>query len=304
MRYKLICFSILVLPLAVMIGLAQLDAPVVIPVTSHTLASDEDLAQPDTGFFGTGEMFDGIAVVYDINNWIMSLGKDQEWRRTLVNDCLKVTEGDVVLDLATGSADVAILAAENVGERGKVLGVDPSVGMLTIGQSKILADPRWPRGKIQLHVGNAENLTKVAPLPEMEPLGVESIADNSVDKIAMSFGIRNVKNRFVALKEMKRVAKNSDTSRVCIMEFNIPDASLGPVSFIARYFIEMVIPMIGYISNVGQSKPNEYQYLVESITNFPSPEKFSRIMYRAGLTVESVTHIAYGAVQVYSARVQ
>jgi len=309
MRCKFLCLALLGLPLALLLGLrTQLNVPVVIPVTSHSVASDEDLKQPDAGFFGTGEMFDKIASVYDINNRLMSLGADQDWRRTLVNDCLQVADGDVVLDLATGTADVALLAAEKLPNKGKVFGVDPSIEQLKVGQSKIHADPQLPRERIQLLVGDAQNLTKVSPLPGAEPFGVKSIESDSVDKIAMSFGIRNVKNRLAALKEMYRVLKKTKVSRVCIMEFNIPDPSLGPLSYVARYFIESLIPVIGSVSQILSSatpqSSHEYQYLAQSIESFPSPEKFSRIMYRAGLVVESVTHLSYGAVQVYSARVQ
>lgn len=130
---------------------------------------------------------------------------------------LRVT--DRVLDLATGTADVALLAAEELRRKGltpseeamyagqpPVLGVDPSANMLALGREKVAA--RGLGGVVTLALGDAQALEGVAP--------------NSVDKIAMSFGIRNVEDRVAALKEMARVLRKRPESRVGILEFQLP----------------------------------------------------------------------------------
>eukprot|EP00397_Hematodinium_sp_SG-2012_P059484 GEMP01076298.1.p1 GENE.GEMP01076298.1~~GEMP01076298.1.p1 ORF type:complete len:228 (+),score=46.64 GEMP01076298.1:349-1032(+) len=227
---------------------------------------------------------------------MMSLGEDQGWRHTLMNDCLQVRESDVVLDLATGTADVAILAAAKIGS-GKVIGVDPSIEMLRIGQVKV-EKAGLP---VALYFGDAQNLTTVSPLPESKALGMQGIADGSVDKISIAFGIRNVKDRLRALKEMRRVLKRNENSRVCILEFNLPDPNVGFVHKLARFFIVNALPTIGYIAS-DFKRGAEYKHLLRSIEDFPAPDVFAAIINRAGLQAESITHMSYGSVQLYAAK--
>ncbi|KAH8047276.1 2-octaprenyl-6-methoxy-1,4-benzoquinone methylase [Aureococcus anophagefferens] len=121
---------------------------------------------------GTGQMFNRIARRYDLANKFMSLGMDQGWRRGLVA-ALELAPSDRVLDLATGTADVAILE----GAAGPaVLGVDPSANMLAIGRTKVAA--AGLDGTVELALGDATDL--------------EHLADGGFDKISISFGIRNI----------------------------------------------------------------------------------------------------------------
>merc|ERR1711862_328745 len=116
---------------------------------------------------GSGKMFDKIAFAYDLGNRWMSLGLDQFWRKTMINECLRLNPDDKVLDLATGTADVALLVGARLRELSggqakaspSVFGVDPSVGMLQHGVQKIRASGF--ADLIHLHEGDAQNLTAV-----------------------------------------------------------------------------------------------------------------------------------------------
>lgn len=296
MRWTL-CLAIVSIPVAVIVGIILFDHP-----RKHTgpyvrEALDSELQQTKTeNYAGSGNMFDGIASFYDIANRIMSVGQDMSWRRVLVDDCLQIMEGDAVLDLATGTADVALLAATKVGSSGSVLGIDPSVKMLRIGQEKV-DKSKLP---IRLHVGDAQDLTTVTPLSDTVEGNLQGVSNKTIDKISMAFGIRNIDDRFRALQEMRRVLKDHRTSRVCILEFSLPDPNDGILQSLATSFVERAVPLFGYVASLGKGSA-EYDGLARSIKNFPSSDVFAAIMTRAGFKVESVTHMAHGVVQLYSA---
>lgn len=145
----------------------------------------ENLGSSDSGDagLGSGAMFDAIASRYDITNKVISLGSDSAWRNALINS-LDLSDGDRCLDLATGTADVAIMMAQHLDSL-SVDGVDPSFNMLEIGRRKVSAAALDRR--IVLTLGDAQNLS--------------SVHSAFYDKVSMSFGIRNVPNRTAALKE-------------------------------------------------------------------------------------------------------
>jgi demethylmenaquinone methyltransferase/2-methoxy-6-polyprenyl-1,4-benzoquinol methylase len=267
-------------------------------------------ADTDSVSFGSGKMFDKIAFAYDIGNRWMSLGLDQFWRKTLLDDCMQLRPGDRILDLATGTADVAMLvgsrlkelASVNPATDAAVVGVDPSREMLRKGVEKIrgsgLAD------FVHLHQGDAQNLTTVESVmgEPLTPGALPGLTASSLDKISMAFGIRNVPDRGLALREMARVLRKNSDSRVCILEFSLPDGS-SSLSKIAQVFIQQVIPLIGKIATLGRGGA-EYEYLERSIVEFPGPKEFASQMTQNGLPVENITSFAFGSVQLYSAFVR
>jgi demethylmenaquinone methyltransferase/2-methoxy-6-polyprenyl-1,4-benzoquinol methylase len=227
--------------------------------------------------FGSGKMFDKIAKFYDMGNRFMSLGQDQKWRIALLREAA-VTPDDAVLDLATGSADVAI-AAREVFRCKSVIGLDPSVEMLNVGRMKT----KHLTG-IQLVEGDAQSMPQ--------------FRDGQFDKITMSFGIRNVSDRVRALSEARRLLKLSSSSRLAIMEFSAPQQS-SIVGKAARLFVRHVVPLIGsLITNASE----EYQYLEESIFKFPSPADFAAIIESCGFDMVSISSLAAGVVNIYIAR--
>ena len=228
--------------------------------------------QNDLGF---GSMFDRIADHYDIANRVMSLGLDRGWRVRMVG-ALELVSTDVALDLATGTADVALLEGR-VSRR--VLGVDPSEKMLAVGRKKIAAAKL--DDSIRLEVGDATSLL--------------ALQNETFDKISMAFGIRNVPNLDAALSEMRRVAK--DNATLVILEFAMPeDNILAPV---ARFFINHLVPRIGAL--LSGAKWTEYRHLQESIAKFPKPHDFANIMRHNKWDVSHIEFLAFGSVALYLA---
>ena len=229
--------------------------------------------------FGSGKMFDKFAQYYDMGNRFMSLGQDQSWRRALLQEA-EVCSSDDLLDLATGSADVAIAASQLFGAK-SVIGLDPSVQMLKVGRTKV---EELKIENVQLVEGDAQ------AMPEFQK--------ERFDKITMSFGIRNVPDRTKALMEMRRVIRNNANSRLAIMEFSAPPDGtiLGKV---ARLFVRHVVPFIG---GVITSAIEEYQYLEESIFKFPSPTEFAETIESCGFEMVRTVPLAAGVVNIYIAK--
>lgn len=223
---------------------------------------------------GSGHMFDAIADRYDLVNRVLSLGMDQSWRRRAVR-ALGLGPGATVLDLATGTADLAILIAQMTPES-RVIGVDPSPGMLSVGRRKVEA--AGLEGRVDLREGDAQSL---------------DLADRSVDAITMAFGIRNVPDRPLALREMARVTR--DGGRVAILELSEPRE--GPMGALARFYVRGIVPRVGGTL----SGKREYRYLQESIAAFPPPAEFADTMRASGLAVVDVTPLMFGASVLYVA---
>ena len=222
---------------------------------------------------GSGEMFDGIAPRYDLLNRVLSLGLDQGWRRRAVS-ALDLSPGATVLDLATGTGDLAVALVK--AGAAKVIGVDPSQGMLAVGRRK--AQALGLDGRIDLRIGDAQRL---------------EIEDASVDAVSMAFGIRNVPDRLRALREMARVTRRG--GRIAILELNEPRR--GVMSKLARFHIHTLVPVVGgAISGV-----DEYRYLQDSIAKFPPPDEFTATMRSAGLRVLAVEPLTLGVVCLFVA---
>jgi demethylmenaquinone methyltransferase / 2-methoxy-6-polyprenyl-1,4-benzoquinol methylase len=221
---------------------------------------------------GSGAMFDAIAKRYDLLNRLLSLGIDQRWRRLTVAALGAAGTGQV-LDLATGTADLAILIAEQ-STAARVSGVDPSERMLEIGRTKV--ERLGLSGRITLSVGEAEHLP---------------FADASFDAATIAFGIRNVPNRLAGLRELARVTRPG--GRIAILELSEPRKGLlGPL---ARFHVHTVVPWLGSLL----SGAKEYRYLQRSIAAFPPAAEFAKTMHEAGLDVLEVTPLTFGVAHLY-----
>jgi demethylmenaquinone methyltransferase/2-methoxy-6-polyprenyl-1,4-benzoquinol methylase len=217
-------------------------------------------------------MFDGIAERYDLVNRVISLGIDQSWRKKTVKS-LELSAGGRVLDLATGTGDLAIMVAETHPDL-TVVGVDPSAKMLEVGQKKVT------------EAGLAERLT--LELGDAQALRFE---DSSFDGLCIAFGIRNVPDRLQGLREMARVTRPG--GRVAILELSEPRGGvLGPL---ARFHVHSVVPTIGALL----SGRREYHYLQKSIAAFPPAAEFEAMMVEAGLRIVSSTALTFGVCHLY-----
>ncbi len=224
---------------------------------------------------GSGAMFDRIAGRYDTLNRLLSLGVDQGWRRRTVS-ALSLGSGACVLDLATGTGDLAIAIARSRSDV-RVVGLDPSAGMLAVGAEKLHRLELDER--VELVEGDAEEL----------PFDADRF-----DGVSIAFGIRNVPDRSRALREMARVTRPD--GRVAILELGEPEGSiLGPL---ARFHVHRVVPTLG----AWLSGADEYRYLERSIAAFPPREEFAELMRQAGLEVLSVEPLTFGVCTLYVAR--
>jgi len=236
-------------------------------------------AHPDevlpTAAFGSGAMFDRIAARYDTLNRILSLGIDRRWRRLAVR-ALALPPAARVLDLATGTADVALEVLRQHPDA-RVLGLDPSLRMLAIGRRKVRRAGH--ERSAELLFGDAQDLP---------------YADRSFDGVAIAFGIRNVPDRSRALAEMARVTKRE--GRVAILELMEPRA--GSFAPLARAFVQTLVPRVGALL----SGAPEYRYLQRSMAAFPAPEAFAEAMRQAGLEPLETRPLTHGVVCLFVAR--
>ena len=223
---------------------------------------------------GSGEMFDRIAARYDFLNRVMSLGMDRSWRNATAK-ALKLKPGHRVLDLATGTADLALEIASRDPSL-VVVGLDPSTQMLEVGRRKVTRSAYAKQ--IELVEGDAQALP---------------FENQSFDGVCIAFGIRNVPNRLQALREMVRIVRPG--GRVCVLELSEP--SEGFFGTMARFYVHVVVPRLGS----WLSGEREYRYLQQSIAAFPKAEDFAAVMREAGLDVLAIDRLGFGACHLYVA---
>jgi len=219
------------------------------------------------------DMFDNIAPKYDVLNRVLSLKIDVLWRNTLVK-WMKNDQPQEVLDVATGTGDLAITIEKGTGS--KVVGLDLSQQMLNVGVIKI--KKLKLDGKISMQKGDAENLP---------------FEDNRFDAVSVAFGVRNFENLTKGLAELRRVVKENKS--VYILEFSKVEGFLGP--FYMFYF-KNILPAIGRLV----SKDNRaYTYLPDSVNAFPFGEKMRQILLDTGFKKVEYKKLSLGIATIYKA---
>ncbi|AZA54279.1 bifunctional demethylmenaquinone methyltransferase/2-methoxy-6-polyprenyl-1,4-benzoquinol methylase UbiE [Chryseobacterium sp. G0201] len=219
------------------------------------------------------DMFDNIAPKYDLLNHVLSMKIDVLWRNTLVN-MMKKDNPQEVLDVATGTGDLAITIEKGTGA--KVIGLDLSQQMLNVGVIKI--KKLKLDGKISMQKGDAENLP---------------FEDNRFDAVSVAFGVRNFENLTKGLAELRRVVK--DNKSVYILEFSKVEGFLAP--FYMFYF-KNILPAIGRLV----SKDNRaYTYLPDSVNAFPFGEKMRQILLDTGFKKVEYKKLSLGIATIYKA---
>lgn len=204
------------------------------------------------------ELFDGIAPKYDALNHLLSFNIDKIWRRK-TSLLVAKHQPDTILDLATGTADLAIaLAKQN--PQAHIIGMDISEKMMDIGKTKITQ--RGLENQIELRYGDA------ALLP---------FDDSSFNAVTVAFGVRNFDDREAGLREMTRVCREGGL--VVVLEFSHPKSALVKASY--RWYSRRWIPIIG---RKVSKHPNAYSYLPSSVEAFPSVEDFKKMLEQAGLS--------------------
>lgn len=220
-------------------------------------------------------MFSSAARRYDLNNTLLSLGIHHYWKRYAI-DQTSAGKGNKVLDVCTGTADMAILLAKRVGPHGHVTAVDLNFEMLEIGKRKVLKDGLGDL--ISCSLGNAESL---------------QFGNDKFDATTVGFGVRNVKNLEKAFSEMCRVTRPG--GRVVCLEFTQPEGR------IFRYLYDLysftLLPTIGTI--ISRDRTGIYKYLPESIRRFPPPEDLRQLMLRVGFSKVYYIPLSGGIVAIH-----
>ena len=220
------------------------------------------------------QMFDTISGNYDGLNRVISFGIDVKWRKKVLQ-IVKASNPKTILDIATGTGDLAILMAETKAE--KIIGLDISVGMLEVGKQKIAS--KKLSQKIEMMVGDSEKMP---------------FEDNTFDAITVAFGIRNFENLEKGLAEILRVLKPNGT--FVILETSNPTKSPFKQGYV--FYTKNILPLIGKLF----SKDNvAYGYLSESAAVFPFGEALNNILKKTGFINVVDMPQTFGVATIYSA---
>lgn len=221
------------------------------------------------------QMFDKIAPKYDLLNRVLSLGIDVSWRKRAIS-YLKQGQPKAILDVATGTADVAIMAAKIL-QPTRIIGIDIANHMLDFGRKKIQKEGL--DGIISLETGDSENLQ----FPEA-----------SFDAVTVAFGVRNFENLEKGLAEMYRVLKPG--GRIVILEFSRPQ--LFPFKQLYNTYFKYVLPLIGRLTS---RDVRAYTYLFESVQAFPEGDNFLKILSQTGYQNPLCERLTLGICTIYAA---
>jgi demethylmenaquinone methyltransferase/2-methoxy-6-polyprenyl-1,4-benzoquinol methylase len=222
-------------------------------------------------------MFGRIAPRYDLANRVLSLGIDRWWRwqqvREVVRRCPKT-----VVDLATGSGDVAFALARKLPPDARVLGLDFCQPMLDQANAK---KEHFHRGApIEFRFGDGLNLP---------------VEDNSVDALTISFGLRNMADRARALSEIRRILK-PDRGHLYLLEFSQPQAWFNPIY---RYYLRHLLPRVAGLLTGDQSA---YNYLGDTIGSFPDRKGLADEIRAAGFSTVNHRGMTFGIVALHVAK--
>lgn len=220
-------------------------------------------------------MFDRISPSYDQLNHLLSMNIDKVWRQKTAKEVAK-SHPETILDLATGTADLAIALAKS-NPQAHIVGMDISEKMLEIGKEKV--KQQGLESQIELQLGDATSL----------PFG-----GNSFDAVTVGFGVRNFENRKQGLSEIHRVLKPN--GHAVILEFSMPETF--PMKQLYRLYFKHFLPKIGKCIS---KDPSAYSYLPQSVEAFPKPIDFIRIMDVNGLKNGSAKSLSFGIATLYSA---
>ena len=221
------------------------------------------------------QMFNNIARHYDFLNHFLSFGIDKIWRKKAIK-CLKdISPNPVILDVASGTGDLAIAALKLNPE--KVIGIDISEEMLNVGIKKIRR--KGYQDVIELKKGDSENL-------EFE--------NDFFEGITVAFGVRNFENLNKGLSEMHRVLKPG--GKAVILEFSKP--KVFPVKQIYNFYFKAILPLVGKIISKDNSA---YTYLPESVNRFPERDLFINELEKVGFRNCTFMPLSFGIATIYIA---
>lgn len=219
-------------------------------------------------------VFHSVAAKYDLMNDIMSFGIHRIWKKQAIAKSY-VRKGDNVLDIAGGTGDLAYKFCQMVGSQGKVILSDINSSMLEVGKEKLTN--KGCVGNIEYVQANAECLP---------------FADNYFDCITISFGLRNVTDKYKALSSMCRVLKPG--GRLLVLEFSKPIIPL-----LSKVYDEYSFKALPFLGKIITQDAESYKYLAESIRKHPDQQTLKRIMYDAGFDNVEYQNMTGGIVALH-----
>ncbi len=217
-------------------------------------------------------LFDNIAPDYDKLNHILSLNIDKSWRRKAVREIVDKEGPLKVLDVACGTGDFTIEIARKISE-GSVTGIDLSEGMMSVGREKAAA----------------AGIEAVLEYGDCEALRYE---DNTFDRVAVAFGVRNFEHLDLGLKEMWRVLDKD--GKLVILELSVPSNPVIRWCY-KLYFLNILPAIGGFVSG----NKGAYRYLPASVLHFPAPDKFVAMMHEAGFREVRHRAFTFGICRMY-----
>ncbi len=223
------------------------------------------------------KMFDTISEDYDGLNRVISFGIDIKWRKKVV-ELVKEKQPETILDIATGTGDLAINLAET--NASKIVGLDISSGMLDIGKEKIKS--KNLNARIDMVLGDSESMP---------------FEDNSFDAITVAFGVRNFESLENGLKEILRVLRPNGS--FVILETSVPGKT--PYKQGYRFYTKNVLPVIGRLFSKDRSA---YKYLCESASIFPYGEALNNILRKTGFINVKDFPQTFGVATIYTSSKQ
>ncbi len=222
------------------------------------------------------EMFDQIAGRYDAMNRFLSARTDIGWRKKAIRR-LKKDQPRHILDVATGTADMALMAYKML-KPDRITGIDISTGMLDLGRKKV--EKEGLTSKIELLTGDSETI---------------NFAENTFDAVMVAFGVRNFENLENGLAEMLRVLKPG--GRLVVLEFSKPRQRA--IKGFYNLYMGLVAPQV---ARWFRQNKQAYQYLNESAKAFPDRQLFTDILKKVGYTQTDCTPLSFGICCIYTGR--
>jgi len=221
-----------------------------------------------------GPMFDSIARRYDFLNHLLSFGIDKRWRRRAIEIISDVCKNPAILDVATGTGDLAIAAAK--ADPRTVKGIDISEKMLELGRRKVME--KGLSDLIELLKCDSENIC---------------FPDNTFDVAMVAFGVRNFSDPVKGLSEMRRIVRKGGL--VLVLEFSKPDGSAFRSVF--DFYFRNLLPSFGGFFSRNRKA---YKYLQKSVMEFADSEDFMQLMRTAGLTRVKQERLTRGVATIYT----
>lgn len=240
------------------------------PATKIVPDAKSNLSKKDQ----VADMFNNIAGKYDFLNHTLSMGIDKGWRKKAIAEIGKVNP-KIILDVATGTGDLAIAASELGPE--KIIGIDIADQMLAVGRQKL--KDQHLSDMISLQVGDSEALP---------------FEDGHFDAITCAYGVRNFEHLEAGLTDMNRVLRKG--GKVAILEFSRPKSF--PVKQLYTFYFKYILPAFGKIVSKHSTA---YAYLHESAMAFPEGKDFCKILERCGYKEAKARPLTFGITTLYTA---